>query len=188
MPIEILILAVVALLIFWFKSRIVVPPDKQYIVARFGRLLPVLKPGTHFLVPFVDVVQIRYSTREIRVSVPEFVEVNLQNMPLTFSSELRYEIQDAILLRESVANRAEALRKLCQTCVKEVVVDYDLDTILAEKQRFEDQVARRAQDLAKAWGVKITGFEAKMISPPDEVLIALEKKAKLDRESRGTEK
>ena len=181
------ILAVVALLIFWFKSRVVVPPDKQYIVARFGRLLPVLKPGTHFLVPFADVVQIRYSTNEIRVSVPEFVELNLENMPLTFSSELRYEILDAILLRESVANRAEALRKLCQTCVKEVVVKYDLDTLLAEKERFEDQVARRVQDLAKAWGVKITGFEAKMISPPEEVLIALEKRAKLDQESRGAE-
>ena len=157
----------------------------EFIVERFGKPHPVLRTGTHFIVPFVDSVKIRFSTKEIRLTIPTFTELNLENLPLTFESELRYQILDSLLLRESVRHRGDALRELCQTCVRSVVADYELDTILAEQDRFEEQVARRLQDAARGWGVKINGYYAKTITPPLEVVIALAEWAKRERERRA---
>ena len=179
------ILAIVGIIIAFVKSRVVVPPDMEFIVERFGKPHPVLRTGTHFIVPFVDSVKIRFSTKEIRLTIPTFTELNLENLPLTFESELRYQILDSLLLRESVRHRGDALRELCQTCVRSVVADYELDTILAEQDRFEEQVARRLQDAARGWGVKINGYDAKTITPPLEVVIALAEWAKRERERRA---
>lgn len=179
------ILIVLGIIIAFVKSRVVVPPNMEFIVERFGKPHPVLRAGTHFIVPFVDSVKIRFSRKEIRLSIPTFTEPNLENLPLTFESELRYQILDSLLLRESVRHRGDALRELCQTWVRAVVANYDLATILAEQDRFEEQVAQRLQDAAKGWGVKINAYVAKTITPPPEVVIALAVKAKQERERRA---
>ena len=87
----------------WAKSG-------QEVVEMFSILMiwkphPVLRTGTHFIVPSVDSVKIRLSTKEIRLSIPTFTEPNLENLPLIFESELRYRILDSLLLRESVRHR-----------------------------------------------------------------------------------
>jgi regulator of protease activity HflC (stomatin/prohibitin superfamily) len=183
---------VVALLILTFlvliivaKTAVVVPQQSAYVVERLGRFHAILNAGFHVLLPFVDVIRYRHSLKEIAVDIPAQVCITRDNVQVGVDGVLYLKVLNPERASYGIADYMFAISQLAQTTLRSEVGKIDLDRTFEERTNINTQVVSELDKASEAWGVKVLRYEIKNITPPADILAAMEKQMRAEREKRA---
>ena len=176
---------VIILLIFIAVSCIkVVPQAQSYIVERLGAYQETWNVGMHFKIPFVDRIAKKISLKEQVADFPPQPVITKDNVTMQIDTIVFYQITDPKLYTYGVTNPLTAIANLTATTLRNIIGDLELDQTLTSRETINTKM-RAALDVATdPWGIKVNRVELKNIIPPEEILIAMEKQMKAERERR----
>ncbi len=163
----------------------IVPQQQSWIVERLGRFHRALTPGLNVLVPFADRVAYRFDLREVPSEVPAQVCISLDNTTLTVDGFLYLQITDAVKAAYGSSNPMNAAMQLAQTSMRSEIGKLHLDQALSSRQMLNAAVAAAVEEAAVNWGIKVLRYEIKDITPPAEILHAMELQITAEREKRA---
>jgi len=179
-----LALFIVAIIII-VKTIRVVPQQHALVIERWGKFHAVLEPGLNFVVPIVDRVAYRHDLREIPLDVPSQICITKDNTQLQVDGILYFQVTDPRLASYGSSNYVVAITQLAQTTLRSVIGRMELDRTFEERDHINAQVVE-ALDLAAAnWGVKVLRYEIKDLTPPKEILHAMQAQITAEREKRA---
>jgi regulator of protease activity HflC (stomatin/prohibitin superfamily) len=178
------ILAVVVLIIV-AKTAVVVPQQSAYVVERLGRFAGVKQAGFHFLVPFFDVIRYRHSLKETAVDIPAQVCITRDNVQVGVDGILYLKVLNPERASYGIADFYFAISQLAQTTLRSEIGKIDLDKTFEERMNINAQVVQELDKASEPWGVKVLRYEIKNITPPHDVLAAMEKQMRAEREKRA---
>ncbi|HEX7389495.1 MAG TPA: SPFH domain-containing protein [Acidiphilium sp.] len=186
-PAIIVIVLLVILAIATLRSGLrIVPQQSVWVVERLGKYNRSLEPGLNFLIPFVETVSNRFDMREVPVEVPAQVCISLDNTTLTVDGFLYLQITDAVKAAYGSTNPMAAAMQLAQTTMRSEIGKLHLDQALSSRQTLNAEVGIAVDEAAVNWGIKVLRYEIKDISPPPEILRAMELQIIAEREKRAT--
>jgi len=163
----------------------IVPQQQAWIVERLGRFHRALAPGLNIIVPFMDRVAYRFDLREMPSEVPAQVCISLDNTTLTVDGFLYLQITDAVKAAYGSSNPMNAAMQLAQTSMRSEIGKLHLDQALSSRQMLNAAVATAVEEAAVNWGIKVLRYEIKDITPPAEILRAMEMQITAEREKRA---
>ncbi len=163
----------------------IVPQQRAWVVERLGKFHRVLPPGFSLLVPFADRVAFQFDLREVPTEVPAQVCISLDNTTLTVDGFLYLQITDAIKAAYGSSNPFVAAMQLAQTSMRSEIGKLHLDQALSSRQMLNAAVATAVDEAAVNWGIKVLRYEIKDITPPMEILRAMELQITAEREKRA---
>jgi regulator of protease activity HflC (stomatin/prohibitin superfamily) len=178
------IVALVVLIVV-AKTAVVVPQQSAYVVERLGRFSGVKQAGFHFLVPFVDVIRYRHSLKETAVDIPAQVCITRDNVQVGVDGILYLKVMNAERASYGISDFIFAITQLAQTNLRSEVGKIDLDRTFEERTNINTAVVTELDKASEAWGVKVLRYEIKNITPPQDVLAAMEKQMRAEREKRA---
>src|SRR6266545_6757051 len=179
-----LALFIVAVIII-VKTIRVVPQQHALVIERWGKFHAVLEPGLNFVVPIVVRVAYRHDLREIPLDVPSQICITKDNTQLQVDGILYFQVTDPRLASYGSSNYVVAITQLAQTTLRSVIGRMELDRTFEERDHINAQVVE-ALDLAAAnWGVKVLRYEIKDLTPPKEILHAMQAQITAEREKRA---
>ena len=179
-----LILAVLALVII-AKTAVVVPQQNAFIVERVGRYAGTLDAGFHILIPFVDVIRYRHTLKEQSVDIPAQVCITRDNVQVQVDGVLYLKVLNPERASYGISDYMFAISQLAQTTLRSEVGKIDLDKTFEERTNINTQVVTELDKASEPWGVKVLRYEVKSITPPGDVLAAMEKQMRAEREKRA---
>src|SRR5687767_2565366 len=180
-----LVLAIIVVILV-AKTATVVPQQSAYVVERLGRYSNTLNAGFHILVPFVDVIRYRHSLKEIAIDIPEQVCITRDNVQVGIDGVLYLKVLDPERASYGITNYTFAIIQLAQTTLRSEVGKIELDRTFEERTNINISVVSELDKASEAWGVKVLRYEIKNIAPPQDVLAAMEKQMRAEREKRAT--
>ncbi len=169
----------------FFKTAVVVPQQNAYVVERLGRFSGVLDAGFHILVPFVDVIRYRHVLKEQAFEIPEQVCITRDNVQVAVDGILYLKILDPERASYGISNYTFALTQLAQTTLRSEMGKIELDRTFEERTHINSQVVAEVDKASEAWGVKVLRYEIKNITPPADIIAAMEKQMRAEREKRA---
>ncbi|HEX8740068.1 MAG TPA: stomatin-like protein [Casimicrobiaceae bacterium] len=175
----------IVILIAIVKTIRVVPQQRAWIVERLGRFHAVLQPGLNFVVPLVDRVAYRHDLREIPLDVPPQVCITKDNTQLQVDGILYFQVTDARLASYGSTNYVLAITQLAQTTLRSVIGRMELDRTFEERDQINAAVVSALDAAAPSWGVKVLRYEIKDLTPPAEILRAMQAQITAEREKRA---
>ena len=178
-------IAIVAVIILARTAR-VVPQQQVFVVERLGRYRASLKAGFHLLIPFLDRVAYRHSLKERAIDVPQQVCITRDNVQISVDGVLYMQVVDAQRASYGIGDYGFAIAQLAQTTLRSEVGKIDLDRTFEERATINLSVVREVDRASDPWGVKILRYEIRDITPPSDVLNAMEKQMRAEREKRAT--
>jgi regulator of protease activity HflC (stomatin/prohibitin superfamily) len=178
------VVAVVVLIIV-AKTAVVVPQQSAYVVERLGRFAGVKQAGFHFLVPFFDVIRYRHSLKETAVDIPAQVCITRDNVQVGVDGILYLKVLNPERASYGIADFYFAISQLAQTTLRSEIGKIDLDKTFEERMNINAQVVQELDKASEPWGVKVLRYEIKNITPPHDVLAAMEKQMRAEREKRA---
>jgi len=178
------VLAVVVLVII-AKTAIVVPQQSAYVVERLGRYSATLGAGFHILMPFVDAIRYRHSLKEMAVDIPAQVCITRDNVQVGVDGVLYLKVLNPERASYGISDYLFAISQLAQTTLRSEVGKIDLDKTFEERTNINTAVVSELDKASEAWGVKVLRYEIKNITPPHDVLAAMEKQMRAEREKRA---
>ena len=183
----IVVFAILALLVIIViaKTAIVVPQQSAYVVERLGRYYATLSAGFHVLLPFVDVIRYRHSLKEIAVDIPAQVCITRDNVQVGVDGVLYLKVLNPERASYGITDYMFAISQLAQTTLRSEVGKIDLDKTFEERTNINTAVVSELDKASEAWGVKVLRYEIKNITPPHDVLAAMEKQMRAEREKRA---
>ncbi|HMJ63605.1 MAG TPA: stomatin-like protein [Bryobacteraceae bacterium] len=167
------------------KTAVVVPQQAAYVVERLGRYSGTLQAGFHVLAPFVDVIRYRHSLKETAIDIPEQICITRDNVQVGVDGILYLKVLDAERASYGISNYAFAIAQLCQTTLRSEVGKIDLDKTFEERSQINLAVVSEVDKASEPWGVKVLRYEIKNINPPQDILSAMEKQMRAEREKRS---
>jgi regulator of protease activity HflC (stomatin/prohibitin superfamily) len=169
-------------------SRIarVVPQQQAWVVERLGKYADTLQAGFHILVPFLDVVRYRHSLKEVAMEIPEQVCITKDNVQVAVDGVLYFKILDPQRASYGISDYNYAISQLAQTNLRSEIGKIELDRTFEERTNINLSVVSEVDKASEAWGVKVLRYEIKNINPPQDVLAAMEKQMRAEREKRAT--
>ena len=167
------------------KTAIVVPQQSAYVVERLGRYHKTLAAGFHILLPFLDAIRYRHSLKETAVDIPEQVCITRDNVQVGVDGVLYLKVMEPQRASYGVANYLFAITQLAQTTLRSEMGKIDLDRTFEERTHINSQVVAEVDKASDPWGIKVLRYEIKNISPPHDVLAAMEKQMRAEREKRA---
>lgn len=179
-----IILFIVAL-IFVAKTLKVVPQQTAVVIERLGRYHGTLNPGLNIVVPFVDRVAYRHDLREIALDVPSQVCITKDNTQLGVDGILYFQVTDARLASYGSSDFVLAITQLAQTTLRSVIGRMELDKTFEERDDINRTVVAALDEAASNWGVKVLRYEIKDLTPPKEILHAMQAQITAEREKRA---
>jgi regulator of protease activity HflC (stomatin/prohibitin superfamily) len=179
------IVLVVFVLILIARTAVVVPQQSAYVVERLGRYRDTLYAGFHILLPFFDVVRYKHSLKEIAIDIPEQICITRDNVQVAVDGILYYKVIDPQRASYGVANLLFAITQLAQTTLRSEIGRIELDRTFEERAHINQSVVTELDKASEAWGVKVFRYEIKNITPPQDVLTAMEKQMRAEREKRA---
>jgi len=182
LPLILLLLVVFAILRSMLR---IVPQQQAWIVERLGRFHRSLGPGLNVLVPFMDRIAYRFDLREVPSAVPPQVCISLDNTTLTVDGFLYLQITDAMKAAYGSSSPMVAAMQLAQTSMRSEIGKLHLDQALSSRQLLNAAVAAAVEEAAVNWGIKVLRYEIKDITPPQEILHAMELQITAEREKRA---
>src|SRR6186713_3521267 len=177
--VAILVLVVLA------KTTVVVPQQSAYVVETLGRYSRTLQAGFHILFPFVDRIAYRHSLKEDAVDIPEQICITKDNVQVGVDGVLYMQVLDARSASYGITNYRFAIIQLAQTTLRSEVGKIELDRTFEERTNININVVSELDHASGAWGVKVLRYEIKNINPPKDVLHAMEKQMRAEREKRA---
>jgi regulator of protease activity HflC (stomatin/prohibitin superfamily) len=182
---EIAILFLVIAVLFVIKTVKVVPQQHAWVVERLGKYHASLTPGLNFVVPFVDKVIQKHSLKEIPLDVPSQICITRDNTQLQVDGILYFQVTDPKLASYGSSNYIVAVTQLAQTSLRSVIGKLELDKTFEERDIINAQVVAAIDEAALNWGVKVLRYEIKDLTPPSEILHAMQSQITAEREKRA---
>lgn len=182
--IVLLALAILVLIIL-AKTAVVVPQQSAYVVERLGKYAGTLDAGFHILTPFVDVVRYRHSLKEQAIDIPEQICITRDNVQVAVDGVLYMKILNPERASYGIANYVFAISQLAQTTLRSEIGRIDLDKTFEERTNINTAVVTELDKATEPWGIKVLRYEIKNITPPQDVLQAMEKQMRAEREKRA---
>jgi regulator of protease activity HflC (stomatin/prohibitin superfamily) len=182
---EIAIFLFLVALIFIIKSIKIVPQQNAWVVERLGKYAGTLTPGLNFLVPFIDVVAYKHSLKEIPLDVPSQVCITRDNTQLQVDGIIYFQVTDPMRASYGSSNYVQAITQLAQTTLRSVIGKLELDRTFEERDILNAQVVAAIDEAALNWGVKVLRYEIKDLTPPKEILHAMQQQITAEREKRA---
>jgi regulator of protease activity HflC (stomatin/prohibitin superfamily) len=181
--VAVVVLALVVIVIA--KTAVVVPQQNAYVVERLGKFAGTLEPGFHILLPFFDVIRYKHSLKERAIDVPEQVCITRDNVQVGVDGVLYLKVMNAERASYGVADYLFAISQLAQTNLRSEIGKIDLDRTFEERTHINLQVVNELDKASEPWGIKVLRYEIKNITPPQDVLAAMEKQMRAEREKRA---
>jgi regulator of protease activity HflC (stomatin/prohibitin superfamily) len=178
------VLAVLVLIII-AKTAIVVPQQSAYVVERLGRYSGTLQAGFHVLLPFVDTIRYRHSLKEMAVDIPAQVCITRDNVQVGVDGVLYLKVLNPERASYGISDYLFAISQLAQTTLRSEVGKIDLDKTFEERTNINTAVVSELDKASESWGVKVLRYEIKNITPPHDILAAMEKQMRAEREKRA---
>ncbi len=176
---------VIAVIIVLAKTATVVPQQSAYVVETLGRFNRTLQAGFHVLVPFVDRIAYRHNLKEQAMDIPEQVCITKDNVQVGVDGVLYLQVLDARMASYGITNYQFAIIQLAQTTLRSEIGKIDLDRTFEERGTINANVVSELDKASVAWGVKVLRYEIKNINPPADILHAMEKQMRAEREKRA---
>jgi regulator of protease activity HflC (stomatin/prohibitin superfamily) len=183
MEISLFILA--AAIIFIVKSLKVVPQQNSWVIERLGRFHAALSPGLNIVIPFIDRVAYKHMLKEVPLDVPSQVCITRDNTQLQVDGILYFQVTDPRLASYGTSNYIMAITQLAQTTLRSVIGKMELDKTFEERDDINRAVVAALDEAATSWGVKVLRYEIKDLTPPKEILHAMQAQITAEREKRA---
>ena len=167
------------------KTAIVVPQQTAYVVQRLGKYHTTLGAGFHILIPFFDVIAYKHSLKERAVDIHRQICITRDNVQVEIDGVLYLQVLDPERASYGIANYEFAISQLAQTTLRSEIGKIDLDRTFEERAHINSSVVDEIDKAAQPWGVKVLRYELKDINPPHDVLTAMEKQMRAEREKRA---
>ena len=171
--------------LFVARSVKVVPQQHAWVVERLGKFNATLAPGLNLLIPFVDQVAYRHSLKEIPLDVPSQVCITKDNTQLQVDGILYFQVTDPMRASYGSSNYVMAITQLAQTTLRSVIGRMELDRTFEEREMINAQVVSALDEAALNWGVKVLRYEIKDLTPPAEILHAMQAQITAERGKRA---
>jgi regulator of protease activity HflC (stomatin/prohibitin superfamily) len=163
----------------------VIPQQSAYILERLGKFYGVLQPGINFIIPFFDRIAYKYTLKETAIDIPEQICITRDNVQVRMDGVIFIQVIDPKKAAYGIADYTFAVIQLAQTTMRSEIGKLDLDKTFEERMTINRAVVQSIDDAAIGWGVKVLRYEIKNITPPQSVLIAMEKQMQAERERRA---
>ncbi len=172
-------------IIILVKTAIVVPQQNGYVVERLGKYSKTLNAGFHILFPFIDKVSYKHTLKEQAADIAEQVCITKDNVQVGVDGVLYMQVLDPGRASYGIGNYMFAISQLAQTTLRSEIGKIDLDRTFEERGTINQNVVAELDKASDPWGVKVLRYEIKNINPPHDVLSAMEKQMRAEREKRA---
>lgn len=181
------VVLILALLVIYViaKTAVVVPQQSAYVVERLGKYSATLDAGFHILLPFVDRIRYKHSLKETAIDIPEQVCITRDNVQVAVDGILYLKVLHPQRASYGISDYGFALIQLAQTTLRSEIGKIELDRTFEERTNINIQVVNELDKASDPWGVKVLRYEIKNITPPKDVLNAMEKQMRAEREKRA---
>jgi regulator of protease activity HflC (stomatin/prohibitin superfamily) len=180
-PLIILAIAI----IFIVRTFKIVPQQHAWVVERLGKYDRTLTPGLKFIVPFVERVAYQHSLKEVPLDVPSQVCITKDNTQLQVDGIIYFQVTDPMRASYGSSNYQFAITQLAQTLLRSVIGKMELDKTFEERDAINASVVNALDEAAVNWGVKVLRYEIKDLTPPAEILRAMQAQITAEREKRA---
>src|SRR5512137_2975516 len=178
------ILAILVLIII-AKTAVVVPQQSAYVIERLGKYSGTLSAGFHVLVPFVDVIRYRHTLKEQSSDIPAQVCITRDNVQVGVDGILYLKVLNPERASYGIQDYHFAISQLAQTTLRSEIGKIDLDKTFEERTNINTAVVTELDKASEPWGVKVLRYEIRNITPPGDILAAMEKQMRAEREKRA---
>jgi len=184
---ELIVMSLLALLAFIIlsKAAVVVPQQSAYVVERLGKYSSTLNAGLHILIPFIDVIRYKHSLKENAIDVPEQICITNDNVQVGVDGILYLKVLDAERASYGIADFRFAISQLAQTTLRSEIGKIVLDRTFEERSTINVSIVNELDKASAPWGVKVMRYEIRNINPPQDVINAMEKQMRAEREKRA---
>jgi regulator of protease activity HflC (stomatin/prohibitin superfamily) len=183
--IVIVVIGVLLLAIFLFKSVLVIPQAQSAVIERLGRFRTVAEPGMNFLAPFVDKVRARIDLREQVVSFPPQPVITQDNLTVSIDTVVYFQVTDSRAAVYEISNYIVGVEQLTTTTLRNVVGGMSLEETLTSRDSINQQLRGVLDEATGRWGIRVARVELKAIDPPPSIQDSMEKQMRADREKRA---
>jgi regulator of protease activity HflC (stomatin/prohibitin superfamily) len=167
------------------KTAVVVPQQSAFVVERLGKFHAVKDAGFHVLVPFVDSIRYRFTLKEQAVDIPEQICITRDNVQVGVDGVLYLKVLEPQRAAYGIADYQYAISQLAQTTLRSEIGKIELDRTFEERTNINGAVVSELDKATAPWGIKVLRYEIKNITPPKDVLAAMEKQMRAEREKRA---
>lgn len=182
---EIAFILAIVVVIFIARTFRIVPQQNAWVVERLGKYDRTLTPGLNFVMPFIERVAYKHSLKEIPLDVPSQICITRDNTQLTVDGILYFQVTDAMRASYGSSNYVIAITQLAQTTLRSVIGKMELDRTFEERDQINASVVNALDEAALNWGVKVLRYEIKDLTPPAEILRAMQAQITAEREKRA---
>jgi regulator of protease activity HflC (stomatin/prohibitin superfamily) len=175
----------IAAVIFITRAIKIVPQQHAFVVEKLGRYDRTLTPGLSFVVPFIERVAYKHSLKEVPLDVPSQVCITKDNTQLQVDGILFFQVTDPMRASYGSSDFISAITQLAQTTLRSVIGKMELDKTFEERDAINAQVVTSLDEAAMNWGVKVLRYEIKDLTPPAEILRAMQQQITAEREKRA---
>src|SRR5215470_17438640 len=167
------------------KTAVVVPQQSAYVVERLGKYTGTLGAGFHILLPFIDVIRYKHSLKEQAIDIPAQSCITRDNVQVHVDGILYLKVLNPERASYGISDYVFAIVQLAQTTLRSEIGKIDLDRTFEERSHINSQVVTEVDKASEAWGVKVLRYEIKNITPPADIIAAMEKQMRAEREKRA---
>jgi len=178
------VIALLAIIVI-AKTAVVVPQQSAFVVENLGRYSRTIQAGFHILIPFIERIAYKHTLKEEAMDIPEQVCITRDNVQVGVDGVLYLQVLEASKASYGIANYRFAIVQLAQTTLRSEIGKIELDRTFEERQAINQNVVAELDKASAPWGVKVLRYEIKNINPPKDVLQAMEKQMRAEREKRA---
>lgn len=182
---EVSIIILVLALAFISQSVRIIPQQSAWVIERLGRYDRTLSAGLNFLVPFVDRVAYKHSLKEIPLDVPSQICITRDNTQLEVDGIIYFQVTDPMKASYGSSDYIMAVTQLAQTTLRSIIGKMELDKTFEERDTINATIVQALDEAAMNWGVKMLRYEIKDLTPPNEILRAMQAQITAEREKRA---
>ena len=180
----VIFLAILVIILF-SKTAQVVPQQNAYIVERLGKFSGTLDAGFHILIPFIDVIRYKHTLKEQAIDIPEQVCITRDNVQVTIDGILYLKVLDPKRASYGISDYYFAISQLAQTTLRSEIGKCELDRTFEERTMINTSIVTELDKATESWGIKVLRYEIRNITPPRDIIDAMEKQMRAEREKRA---
>lgn len=179
------IIVAIFVIVSFFRTVQIVPQQTASVVERLGRFNRTLDAGLHIVIPFYEKIRYRHSLKEIVLDIPAQICITKDNVQVNVDGVIFFRVVDPAKATYGVSDYVQAIVQLAQTTLRSEIGKIDLDRSFEEREKINNAVILAIDAATDSWGVKVLRYEIKSITPPKDILDAMEKQMRAEREKRA---